>query len=94
MSDEDLFLIVNLLDFGGFLVDIGVPGLEGFEEGRWAASNIEVGLVIEFVEVESISGDLSDELQAEVTSGLPVVLGGSGGLFGPVLDDLAHDSAS
>ena len=87
-------LIVDLLNFGGLLVDIGVPGLESLEESCWAAGDVEIGLVIESVEVESVGGDLSDELETEVASRLAVILGGSGGLLGSVLDDLAHDSAS
>lgn len=94
MSDEDLLFIVHLLDFGGLLVDIRVPGLESLKESCWAASNIEIGLVIEFIEVESVGRDLSHELKTEVTSRLAVILGGSGGLFRSVVDDLAHDSAS
>ena len=94
MRDEDLLFIVNLLDFGGFLVDVRVPGLEGFEESCWAAGDVEVGLVIEFVEVEGVGRHLSHELETEVASRLAVVLGGGGGLLRSVVDHLAHDSAS
>jgi len=94
LCDEDLLFIVNLLNFGHALVDIRVPALESFEESCWAAGNIEISLIIEFIEVESIGRDLSNELKTEVTSRLSIVLGGSSGLLGSVVDDLAHDSAS